>query len=104
VLADSLRDRPALIELCEGWSAHPCWTPGAYVEGTEVGWLDRKGRYVWVHPDRRAAVADFIDRLAVAAATGIRRGSGLASRIRSGAACCCVEWDVGCSGDRWAAW
>jgi hypothetical protein len=63
-LARNLRDTPALIELWETWSVDQRWTPSVYVEGTEVGWFDGLRRHVRIHPDRGAAVADFIQRLA----------------------------------------
>jgi hypothetical protein len=63
-LARSLCENQALIELWEAWSADQRWTPGVYVEGTEVGWFDGVRRNVRIHPDRGAAVADFIQRLA----------------------------------------
>jgi hypothetical protein len=63
-LARSLCENPALIELWEAWSGDQRWTPSVYVEGTEVGWFDGVRRNVRIHPDRRAAVADFIQRLA----------------------------------------
>ena len=63
-LARSLRDNPALIERWEAWSGDQRWTPGVYVEGTEVGWFEGVRRNVRIHPDREAAVADFIQRLA----------------------------------------
>jgi hypothetical protein len=63
-LARSLRENPALIENWEAWSADQRWTPSAYVEGTEIGWFDEVHRNVRIHPDRAAAVADFIRRLA----------------------------------------
>ena len=64
LLADSLRAKPALIDLWENWSADQRWAPSAYVQGTEVGWFDGERRHVRVHPDRGAAVADLIHRLA----------------------------------------
>jgi hypothetical protein len=63
-LADSLRANPSLIELWENWSADQRWSPSAYVEGTAAGWFDGERRYVQAHPDRGAAVADFIHRMA----------------------------------------
>jgi hypothetical protein len=63
-LADGLRDKATLIELWENWSADQRWTPSAYVEETAAGWFDGERRYVRVHPDRGAAVADFIHRMA----------------------------------------
>lgn len=63
-LARSLCENPALIELWEAWSGDQRWTPSAYVEGTEAGWFDGVRRNVQIHPDRGAAVADFIQRLA----------------------------------------
>jgi hypothetical protein len=53
-----------LVELWETWSADQRWTPSAYVEGTEVGWFDGACRNVRIHPDRGAAVAEFIRRMA----------------------------------------
>ena len=64
VLVRSLRENPALIELWETWSADQRWTPSAYLIGTEVGWFDNARSNVRVHPERAAAVADFIRRLA----------------------------------------
>jgi hypothetical protein len=63
-VAQSLRENPALIERWESWSEDQRWTPSAYVEGTEVGWFDAVHRNVRIHPDRGAAVADFVQRLA----------------------------------------
>ncbi|SRR6266446_4816418 len=63
-LADCLREKATLIELWENWSADQRWTPSAYVEDTKAGWFDGERRYVRVHPDRGAAVADFIHRMA----------------------------------------
>jgi len=63
-LADCLREKATLIELGENWSAYQRWTPSAYVEDTKAGWFDGQRRYVRVHPDRGAAVADFIHRMA----------------------------------------
>jgi hypothetical protein len=63
-LARSLRENPALIELWDAWSGDQRWTPSVYVEGTEVGWFDGERRNVRIHPDRGAAIADFIQRLA----------------------------------------
>ncbi|GAA1848167.1 hypothetical protein GCM10009687_12790 [Asanoa iriomotensis] len=63
-LAQRLRENPALIELWETWSADQRWTPSAYLEGTEVGWFDGARRNVRIHPDRGAAAADFIRRMA----------------------------------------
>jgi hypothetical protein len=63
-LALGLREHPALIELWETWSADQRWTPSVYVHRTEVGWFDGVRRNVRIHPDRGAAVADFIQRLA----------------------------------------
>ncbi|HEY7325759.1 MAG TPA: hypothetical protein VH520_13135 [Streptosporangiaceae bacterium] len=34
------------------------------MEETVTGWFDAARRYTWVHPDRAAAVADFIHRIA----------------------------------------
>jgi hypothetical protein len=62
--ADSLRDTATLIERWETWSADQRWTPSAYVEETVTGWFDGARRHVRVHPDRAAAVADFILRMA----------------------------------------
>ena len=62
-LADCLRDKATLIELWETWSADQRWTPSAYVEENKVGWYDGGRLYVRVHPDRGAAVADFIHRM-----------------------------------------
>ena len=63
-LAGSLCENRALIQLREAWSGDQRWTPSVYVEGTEVGWFDGVRRNVRIHPDRGAAVADFIQRLA----------------------------------------
>jgi hypothetical protein len=63
-LVQGLRDNPALIERWEAWSSDQRWTPSVYVEGTEVGWFEGERRNVRSHPDRAAAVADFIERLA----------------------------------------
>jgi hypothetical protein len=63
-LGRNLRDNPTLIELWETWSVDQRWTPSVYVVGTEVGWFDGVRRHVRIHPDRGAAVADFIQRLA----------------------------------------
>jgi len=63
-LAVSLRARPTLIELWETWSDDQRWTPSAYVDQTETGWYDGERHFVRVHPDRGAAVADFIHRMA----------------------------------------
>jgi hypothetical protein len=63
-LTESLHEHPGLIELWETWSADQWWTPSVYVDGTEVGWFDGVRRNVRIHPDRGAAVADFIRRLA----------------------------------------
>ena len=64
VLADSLRDNVTLIERWMTWSADQRWTPSAYVEETVAGWFDGARQHVRVHPDRAAAVADFIHRMA----------------------------------------
>ena len=64
-LARSLRESPALIELWQAYSWDQRWTPSAYVEGTEVGWIwGMKSTNVRIHPDQGAAVADFIQRSA----------------------------------------
>jgi hypothetical protein len=63
-LADSLRDKARLIELWETWSADQRWTPSAYVEAMVAGWFDGARLHMRVHPDRAAAVADFIHRMA----------------------------------------
>lgn len=63
-LARSLRANPSLIERWADWSVDQRWTPSVYVEGTEVGWFDGGRTKVRTHPDRGAAVADFIQRLA----------------------------------------
>lgn len=63
-LADSLRNNAPLIERWETWSADQRWTPSAYVEETVAGWFDGRRQHVRVHPDRAAAVADFIHRTA----------------------------------------
>jgi hypothetical protein len=63
-LAQSLHDNPALIERWEAWSQDQRWTPSAYLRATEVGWFDGARSNVRTHPDRGAAVADFIQRLA----------------------------------------
>jgi hypothetical protein len=64
-LAEALRVEPSLIDLWDLWSGDQRWSPSAYVEGVETGWFDRrKRRHARVHPDRAAAVADFIHRLA----------------------------------------
>lgn len=63
-VAVSLREKPTLIELWQTWSADQRWTPSAYVEETAIGWFDGARRYARVHPDRAAAVADFIHRMA----------------------------------------
>jgi len=62
-LADCLRDKATLIQLWETWSADQRWTPSAYVEENKVGWYEGGRQYVRVHPDRGAAVADFIHRM-----------------------------------------
>lgn len=63
-LAQSLRDDPALIERWQAWSEDQRSMPSAYVQATEVGWFDGARSNVRTHPDRSAAVADFIQRLA----------------------------------------
>lgn len=63
-LARSLGENPPWIELWEAWSGNQRWTPSVYVEAAEVGWFDGVRRNVRIHPDRGAAVADFIQRLA----------------------------------------
>ena len=63
-LAQTLREDPALIERWEAWSGDQRWTPSVYIEVTEVGWFDGARKNVRTHPDRGAAVADFIQRLA----------------------------------------
>jgi hypothetical protein len=63
-LAESLRGEATLIELWVTWSADQCWTPSAYVEGTEAGWFDGQRWHVRVHSDGAAAVADLIHRMA----------------------------------------
>jgi hypothetical protein len=62
-LADCLRDKAILIESWETWSADQRWTPSAFVEENKVGWYDGGCQNVRVHPDRGAAVADFIHRM-----------------------------------------
>lgn len=62
-LADSLRANATVIELWENWSADQRWTPSAYVDQTTAGWFDGGRQCVRVHPDRGAAVADFIHRM-----------------------------------------
>jgi hypothetical protein len=52
------------MERWESWSVDQRSTPSAYLDGTVVGWYDSVRRNVRVHPDRAAAVADFIHRLA----------------------------------------
>jgi hypothetical protein len=63
-LADILRENMALIGLWENWSADQGWTHSAYTEDTVTGWFDRVRQYVRVHPDRPAALAAFIHRMA----------------------------------------
>lgn len=63
-LAARLREKPTLIALWQTWSADQRWTPSAYVEETVTGWFDGARRHARVHPDRAAAVADFIHRMA----------------------------------------
>ncbi|GIF74552.1 hypothetical protein [Asanoa siamensis] len=63
-LARSLRENPAVVRSWEIWSAEKRWAPSAYLDGTEVGWFDGARRNIRVHPDRAAAVADLIRRLA----------------------------------------
>jgi hypothetical protein len=69
-LADALRSEPRLCGLWATWSADQRWTPSAYVEGTETGWIDPVRDHVRVHADQAAAVADFIHRMAAWLAKG----------------------------------
>src|SRR5262245_25022072 len=63
-LVDALRAEPELIRLWDLWSGDQHWTPSAYVEGVVTSWHDSGQHHVRVHPDRAAAVADSIHRMA----------------------------------------
>lgn len=63
-LAATLGKKPQLIDFWETWSADQRSTPSAYVEEKTTGWYDSSRQNVRIHPDRAAAVADFIHRMA----------------------------------------
>jgi hypothetical protein len=53
-----------VVERWITWSEDQRWSPSAYVKGSETGWYDGGNRNVKQHPDKAAAVADFIHRMA----------------------------------------
>jgi hypothetical protein len=65
-LATALRAEPRLIDLWDTWSGDQRWTPSAAVNGVRTAWVTPGGasEHHRVHPDRAAAVADFIHRMA----------------------------------------
>lgn len=63
-IAETLRAEPDLVDAWTVWSGEQRWSPGAYVEGVEVGWFDGSRQHVRRHADQAAAVADFIRRIA----------------------------------------
>jgi hypothetical protein len=64
-LAAHLTTRPGLVEQWSVWSGDQRWTPSAYLDGTKAGWHDAGPQHIRQHPDRAAATADFIHRMAV---------------------------------------